>query len=170
MSTNKPRNNPNNNQMMVTRSTQFAKTQVPNAMDTLMREADRALIEYPEEQRGFAIDRLAGLVRWGFNVVIALIFIRFVLLLIAAPPDQSFAATIYVLTESLIAPFSGLVENVAFDPESLEATRMRPNQVQHVAEFTSILAMIVYAIVRGLATQFVRILFGKPRSSPNQPF
>ncbi|HEX2620126.1 MAG TPA: YggT family protein [Phototrophicaceae bacterium] len=100
-------------------------------------------------------DRLANLVRLMFTTLGWLILLRILFKFIAAQPGQPIARFVYEFTESFVAPFYGLVTNETFDGGS---------NIKNIVEFSSMVAIVAYIIAGGIAAQFIRVLFGKPKS------
>jgi len=105
-------------------------------VQTVHREAQPAPVVESEERHVVATDpydarrdswwRLNQLVYLVFGVVIALIGIRFVLLLLGANPDAGFTNFVYGVTNPLVRPFEGIfgapnLDTGVFDPASLVA-------------------------------------------------
>jgi len=80
-----------------------------------------------------------------FAVVEGLIAIRFALKLLAANPQAGFARLIDGLTAPLVAPFAGLLGN----PASSAGNQL---------EVTSLVAIVVYALVAALLTRIARLV------------
>ncbi|MGB8644810.1 MAG: YggT family protein [Anaerolineae bacterium] len=79
-----------------------------------------------------------------------LIAIRFILRLLGANASAGFAQLIYGITAPLVAPFVGLFGTPRFDGS--------------VFEFTSLVAMVVYALVAWLIIRVVFMFFGETRT------
>jgi hypothetical protein len=105
----------------------------------------------PFEGRRLAAYRLTQLVYWVFGLIEGLIAIRFVLKALGANPSAGFAQFIYGITGPLVAPFVGLFGN--------------PSSQGSVLELTSIVALIVYALLAWLLGKLVWILAGETRSA-----
>ena len=117
------------------------------AVDT---EETYATASDPYEDRRNAAWRVGQLVYLIFGVMIALIGIRFVLLLLGANPNAGFTNFIYDITGPLVAPFEGIfgapdVESGIFDPASL-------------------VAIVVYSLVAWVIAKLIDIIFGGTRS------
>jgi uncharacterized protein YggT (Ycf19 family) len=105
----------------------------------------------PFEGRRLAGYRLTQLIYWVFGLIEALIAIRLILKALGANPAAGFAQFIYGVTTPLVAPFLGLFGNPAYGAS--------------VLELSSIVALIVYALVAWLLTRLVWILVGERRSA-----
>lgn len=78
-----------------------------------------------------------------------LIGIRFVLRLFGANADAGFAQLIYGVTAPLVAPFVGLFGTPKFQGSAFE--------------FTSLVAMIIYALLAWVIVKVVLMFFGESR-------
>jgi YggT family protein len=105
----------------------------------------------PFEARRVAGHRITQVVYWVFALVEGLIAIRLVLRVLGANPSAGFAQFIYGITTPLIAPFLGLFGN--------------PSYQNSVLELSSIVALVVYALVAWLLARLVWILVGETRSA-----
>lgn len=86
-----------------------------------------------------------------FGVILSLIAVRFVLKLIGANPAAVFAQIIYGVTEVFLWPFSGITPDPAVGAFQFE--------------ISSIIAMIVYALVAWGLTRLIWILFYHPNTT-----
>lgn len=109
---------------------------------------ERIVEDYASEKRLFS-DRLSNFILLVFGVLEVLIGLRVVLKMIAANPLNQFAEIIYQLTNPLVRPFTTLVTN-------LTSGTM-------VIEITSIIAMVVYALLCWVLVQFIRLVFFQTR-------
>jgi uncharacterized membrane protein len=105
----------------------------------------------PYEGRRIAGYRLTQLIYWVFGLIEGLILIRLILKVLGANQAAGFAEFIYGITAPLVAPFMGLFNNQAYG--------------QSVLELSSIVALIVYALVAWLLAKLVWILVGETRSA-----
>jgi len=81
------------------------------------------------------------IVYWAFGVIEALLAVRFLLRLLGANPEAAFTAFIYRLTEALLSPFEAV-----FPTQNVEGA---------VFEWTTLLAIVVYALVAWAITALV---------------
>ena len=86
-----------------------------------------------------------------FGGLEALIGIRVILLLIGANPANGFTAFVYQLTQLFLWPFQSLIANPAFQNMTLEVT--------------SIIAMIVYALLGWLIVRMIWVVFYRAPTS-----
>ncbi len=101
-------------------------------------------------ERQNTIARVNQIIWIIFGVIIGLIVFRIVLRLIVANPEATFAQFIYSVTDIFLGPFFGLTAT--------------PTTTSGVAfEISSVIAIVVYALVAWLFTLLVRTLFTKSR-------
>lgn len=105
----------------------------------------------PFEGRRLAAYRVTQLVYWVFGLVEGLIAIRLILRALGANPAAGFSQFIYGITAPLVAPFTNLFGN--------------PTYQNSVLELSSIVALIVYALLAWLLARLVWILVGESRSA-----
>jgi uncharacterized protein YggT (Ycf19 family) len=105
----------------------------------------------PYEGRRIAAYRLTQLVYWVFGLIEGLIVIRLILKALGANPSAGFSQFIYGVTAPLVLPFVGLFNNPAYQ--------------NSVLELSSIVALIVYALLAWLIAKLVWILLGETRSA-----
>jgi len=99
-------------------------------------------------ERQHTLNRVSQIIWLVFGVIIALIAFRVVLRLIVANPGNPFADFIYSITDFFLRPFFGLTAT----PTTAEGMAL---------EISSLIAIIVYALVAGLIVTIVRVLFSK---------
>lgn len=129
-------------------------TEVRNSSTTVPRqEVDNVdMMSYdPYEPRRVAAYRLTQLVYWVFGLVEGLIAIRLILKALGANQAAGFAEFIYSITAALVAPFINLFSN--------------PSYGGSVLELSSIVALIVYALIAWLLGKLIWILVGETRSA-----
>jgi hypothetical protein len=103
-----------------------------------------------QEQRLFSF-KLTQWIWLGLGIVETLIALRVVLKLIAANPNSPFAAFIYNASAVFLFPFTGLVGT--------------PAAGGMVLEISSIIAMLVYALLAWGIERIVWVIFYRPRGS-----
>jgi YGGT family len=101
----------------------------------------------------YAIGKLNDFIQWFIAVLEVTLAIRFVLKLIGADPNNLFAGFLYALTDIILFPFSTIVP-----PSSIH----RPYQA---FEWSTLIAMAIYALLFWAIGRFLRILI----SSPEEP-
>ena len=105
----------------------------------------------PYEGRRLIASRVTQLIYWVFALIEGLIAIRLILKVLGANPSAGFAQFIYGITQPLVAPFVGLFGNPAYQ--------------NSILELSSIIALMVYALVGWLLGRLVWILVGESRSA-----
>src|SRR5262249_5238469 len=105
----------------------------------------------PYEGRRLAAYRLTQLVYWVFGLIEGLIAIRLILKALGANPSAGFSQFIYGITAPLLRPFVRLFANPAYQ--------------NAVLELSSIVALMVYALLAWLIAKLVWILIGETRSA-----
>lgn len=134
-------------------------SQTPNGHNEFERH--RELVQNQEvyrlrqEQDRLRAARRRSRLAWVRNTIALLIgaleillSLRFFLRLSSANPDNPFARTIYALAEPFMWPFSTLF----ISPTSADATR--------IFDLNNLIAMIVYALLGGLAIALVNYFQG----------
>lgn len=130
--------------------------------DPVDRREDVVVHQTPGEERGEiytedvaatrrqTLYQVTALIGFFFAVLEGLIGLRVLLKLIAANPANAFASSVYNFTGLFLWPFSGLTPN--------------PAAAGMVLEVSSIIAMIVYALVAWAILRLVWLLFDRPSS------
>lgn len=108
------------------------------------------VVEDLNASRRVTVSRIAQLIWLFFGVIEALIGIRIVLKLIAANPANPFANLIYRFTDLFLWPFSGLT--------------VTPQAQGMVLEISSLIAIVVYALIAWILVKLVWLLFYQPAS------
>jgi uncharacterized protein YggT (Ycf19 family) len=108
------------------------------------------VVEVAPSTRNVLVSRISQLLWFVATVVVLIIAFRFVLLLLAANPNNDFSAFILRISDPLVAPFAGI----------LASPRLAGGAV---IELASVFAIVVYLLVAwGVVTLF-RLLFAGPR-------
>jgi uncharacterized protein YggT (Ycf19 family) len=105
----------------------------------------------PYEGRRLAAYRTTQLIYWVFGLIEGLIAIRLILKALGANPSAGFSEFIYGITAPLVWPFVGLFNNPAYG--------------NSVLELSSIVALVVYALLAWLLAKLVWIMLGETRSA-----
>lgn len=113
-----------------------------------MSEIDTTQQESDQKQRLFTF-RTTQWIWLILGVIEIIIGLRVLLLLIGANPASPFAALIYNLSDMLLVPFAGLVGT--------------PTAGGMVLEISSIIAMLVYALLAWGIDRLVWVIFYRPR-------
>lgn len=103
----------------------------------------------PDRERRIFTFKATQLVWLVFGVLEALIALRIGLKLIAANPGSPIAAFIYGFTDLFLLPFAGLVGT--------------PSTGGMVLEVTSVIAMVVYALIAWALERILWVIFYRPR-------
>lgn len=92
-----------------------------------------------------AVAKVVQLVWLVFGILEALIGLRIMLKLIAANPNSAFTSFIYRLTDIFLWPFQNIVAN--------------PSIQNSVIELTSLIAILVYALIGWAVARLIWLLF-----------
>lgn len=111
-------------------------------------ERREVVMEDVNARRRQTIERVSALISFLFSVLEGLIGLRVLLKLMETNPQNAFASTVYNFTALFLAPFTGLTSNPAVDGI--------------VLEITSIIAMIVYALIAWAVIRLVWLAFYQP--------
>lgn len=98
----------------------------------------------------FAVGKLSDFVQWFVFVLEVMLFIRFVLKLIGADPNNAFAGFLFALTDIILFPFFNIVPTPSVHP---------PNEA---IELTTLIAMGIYYLIYWAIKRFLRILITEP--------
>ncbi len=108
-------------------------------VDTVVQS--RVTGDLPARARKYAV------VYYILNIIEALLVIRFILKLLGANAASGFVSGIYAVTEPLMAPFRGIFAT--------------PSAQGSVLEWSTIIAMIIYALVAYGIVQLLRIAYAR---------
>jgi YggT family protein len=97
-----------------------------------------------------AIARIVNIVYYLFGVVEVILVIRVLLHLVAANSGNAFASIIDTISYPFVMLFSTLVQNPILGANS-------------VLELTTIIAMVVWAIIAWLVARFMWLVLSRPR-------
>jgi len=97
-----------------------------------------------------AVARVVNVVYYLFGIVEVVLVIRVLLHLVAANSNNGFANIIDAISYPFVALFASLVQNPILGTTS-------------VLEITTIIAMVVWAIVAWLVARFVWLVLSRPR-------
>ncbi len=112
------------------------------------RYVQRRVVRNTATEQRLMLARATQVLWLLFSFLEALIGIRVVLKLIGANPAAFFSQVIYGITDVFLWPFAGLTIN--------------PGAGAFVLEITSIIGMIVYALIAWAITRLIWILFYRP--------
>ena len=107
--------------------------------------AERRVVRRPAADQRLALARVTQVIWLLVGFLEALIAIRIVLKLIGANPAAFFSQFVFGVTSVFLWPFTGLVGT--------------PGVAQYQLEVTSIIAMIVYALIGWAVTRLIWVLF-----------
>jgi hypothetical protein len=96
------------------------------------------------------VARVVNIFYFFFVIVEALLFVRLILQLLGADPASTFAGFIYMLSYPFVTLFANLVQNPTLGTTG-------------VLEITTIIAMIVWAIVAWLVGRLMWLVLSRPR-------
>jgi len=123
----------------------------PKMTENRVSEVRTTQSEPEREQRIFTF-KATQLVWLLFGVLEALIALRIVLKLFGANPASPVAAFLYGFTDLFLWPFAGLLGT--------------PQAAGMVLELSSVIAMLVYALIAWALERLVWVLFYRPRGGP----
>ncbi|GAC1349389.1 MAG: hypothetical protein NVS4B7_15310 [Ktedonobacteraceae bacterium] len=106
--------------------------------------------EPPGQTLAFVFGKVNDFLQWFAIVLEITLLLRFLFKLIGASPDNIFASFLYALTNVILLPFSNLVGNPS----------LHPNQA---FEWTTLIAMGIYALIFWLLRRLVRITITPPK-------
>jgi hypothetical protein len=103
----------------------------------------------PERERQIFTFKATQIVWLFLGILEALLALRFVLKLIGANPDSPFAVFIYGFTNLFLFPFAGLTGT--------------PAAGGMVLEISTMIAMVVYALIAWALERIIWVIFYRPR-------
>src|SRR5487761_1032914 len=124
----------------------------PSIADTAQESGGAKIDTRQEDGRTvkFVIGKTRDFLQWFAIVIEILLLLRFIFSLIGANQSNIFPDFLYALTNVILTPFSNLVNN--------------PNiRGSSVFEWTSLIAMAIYALIFWLLMRFVRLLVSEPQ-------
>jgi hypothetical protein len=95
--------------------------------------------------------KVMQLIWLGVGTLEVLIALRIVFKLIAVNPENALASLLYAFTGLFLLPFAGLTST--------------PSSGGMVLEISSLIAMVVYALLGWAAAKLVEVIFYRPRSA-----
>jgi hypothetical protein len=121
-------------------------------IDPVARRKDFRVTQRMAVDQRQTLQWLTSLISFLFSVFEGLIGLRILLKLIDANSSNAFARFIYGITSLFVAPFTGLIAN--------------PATGGNVLELTSLIALIVYALIAAVLVRLVWLLFYHPGDQP----
>jgi YggT family protein len=124
-------------------------------MDRLAEKNQRLAVEENNRaveaaNQNSAVARMVNIVYYLFGIVELVLVIRVLLHLVAANSGNAFANFVDTISYPFVVLFSTLVQNPVLGSTS-------------VLEITTIIAMVVWAVVAWLVARLVWLLFSRPR-------
>ena len=113
-------------------------------------EGEKIEQELPGQTLAYVFGKVNDFLQWFAIVLEIALFLRFLFRLIGASPDNIFASFLYALTTVILLPFSNLVTNPSL-------------QVNQAFEWTTLIAMGIYALIFWLLRRLVRISITPPK-------
>jgi len=111
-------------------------------------ERREVVLEDVNSRQRLTLERISALIGFLFSVIEGTIGLRVLLKLMEANPRNAFASFLYNFTALFLAPFAGLTAN--------------PSVGGMILEITSIVAMIVYALIALAVIRLVWLIFYQP--------
>lgn len=118
--------------------------------EALEEDIEKERVRAAKDQR-LATFKLTQFIWWLFGIIEGLIGLRVLLRMMAANPNNPFAAFLYGITEPLVFPFQGLTAQPAADG--------------FVLELSSIIGMVVYALLAWALVKAIEVLLYRPRGT-----
>lgn len=122
----------------------------PDSAAPVAEQVESTMVD-PYAGRRETADKLRQGIYVLFGFIEVLLAIRFVLRLLGANAQAGFAQLIYGVTGPLVGPFQGLFGTVQSDASVLESS--------------SLVALVVYALVAWLVVKLASLAFGETRSA-----
>ena len=113
-------------------------------------EHQEKIVEDKGLERQLMTDRITRFIYLAFGILESLIALRVILKLIDANPANTFARLLYAVTDLFLKPFASLVTN--------------PASGGLVFEITSLIAMIVFAMICWAIVQLVRLILYRTKT------
>ena len=104
--------------------------------------------EHEEKKSRFMTYKSTQIIWFIFGLIEALLGMRFLFKLIGANPENAFASLLYAVTDVLLAPFANLAS--------------APSANGLVVEFSTLLAMLIYAFFGWALERLIYVIFYKP--------
>lgn len=115
---------------------------------------------YHEQEKAstvaYGVAKFIDYLKWVLLVLEVIFTLRFLLKLLGADPANAFAGFIYGLSGFFLAPFRGLVHDPSFGATTL-----------HVFEWTTLIGMMVYALVFWIVWLLLRLTVSRPQETIN---
>jgi YGGT family protein len=112
--------------------------------------------QYPAQQkaraRKYGVAKVMDYLQWVLFALEMLFLLRFVLKLLGADPNNSFAQALYNFTGFFLYPFEGIVPSTTIGPNG-----------NGVIEWSTLVGMAVYALLFYLIKLLLRITISRPQ-------
>lgn len=113
------------------------------------------VVEYAPSTQNVIVSRVSKLLWLLAAAIVALLSFRFILMLVAANPNNGFTRIIYGITDFLVAPFVGITSTPAFGDG-------------HAVDIAALFAIVVYILVVWGIVALVRIVFTAPAATRHE--
>ena len=121
--------------------------------DGNLMEREEQVFDDPVMRRLNTLDRTAQIFYFIMGILELLLALRFLFRVLAADPTSGFANFIYGFTRPFVGPFSGIFNDQVLDKSG------------SVVEFSTLLAMLLYALVTYGIIQLLNIIFTPGRTT-----
>jgi hypothetical protein len=111
----------------------------------------RRVVRNPAADQRITLARVTQIIWLMFGFLFALIGLRIVLRLIGANPAAAFVQFIYVVSDIFLWPFAGITPD--------------PGVGQYQLEISSIIALLVYALITWGLVRLIWVLFYRPETN-----
>jgi hypothetical protein len=105
----------------------------------------------PGQEHRLRTFKAMQLIWLGLGILEALIGLRVIFKLIAVNPDNTLASLLYGITNVFLFPFAGLTPT--------------PTSGSNVLELSTLIAMVIYALLGWAAVKLVEVIFYRPRGA-----
>jgi hypothetical protein len=119
--------------------------QTPTGADAALVENRVRIMPTPAEQQLASLYRAKRILWFVISLIVALIFLRFVLLALGANPQNGFATFVYGLSHLFVAPFLGL-----FGPEPVAGASY--------FEYASLIGIAVYLLLGWIISKGLELM------------
>ncbi|HEY9122017.1 MAG TPA: YggT family protein [Brevefilum sp.] len=111
---------------------------------------EQSVTESEESQSRFKTYKSTQIIWFIFGLIEAMLGLRFLFKLIAVNPNNPFASLLYSVTDLLLTPFASLAG--------------APSAGGMVLELSTLLAMLIYALIGWALERIIYVLFFKPKN------
>ena len=114
-------------------------------------EGEKLQQEPPGQTLALVFGKVNDFLQWFAIVLEIALMLRFLFKLIGASPGNVFASFIYALTNVILLPFNNLINNPSL-------------QSNQAFEWTTLIAMAIYALIFWLLRRLIRISISPPKT------